>query len=693
MSSLTHRNRLASESSLYLQQHAANPVDWYPWGEEALALARSQDRPILLSVGYSACHWCHVMERECFEDAEIAALMNRHFVCIKVDREERPDLDQLYMKALQGMSGRGGWPMTMFLTPEARPFYGGTYFPPEDRGGMPGFPRVLLGVAQTWANKRDEVLESAGRMVEFLADPGRSRPSVAIDDEALREAASRLVATMDDEYGGFGRAPKFPATMALSLVMEAGCGVGGADALVRLSLDRMAAGGMRDHLAGGFHRYSVDREWLAPHFEKMLYDQALMAILYAEAAKCYAEPRYAAVAAEILDYVVTEMTSPEGAFYSAQDADSEGEEGRFFLWTPEEVSEVLGSPQAQLFSAAYDVTARGNFEGSSILRRVRTSEELAEAFGLSTLQVEESLSQSRRCLLARRRRRVAPATDRKILADWNSLAISAMVLVGRQLGRADFVAAAERAAAFLRREMQLPSGLAHVHSEGRAKVPAFLDDYAFFGRACLDLFAQRPSREHFDTAVLCAERLLRDFADETCGGFHFTAASGESLVARPGDLHDGAVPAGSSVAAELLLRLWSLTGEERYRVAGEGVIARFAGDACEQPYGAAHLLAVAGRHRRGSTSVVISGAPASREDLSATALGVYHPGAMVLVLDTPERDWWPSALKDKTPPPEGARAYVCQGTTCGLPVTGADELRATLSRGRAAAIVERGGAR
>jgi uncharacterized protein YyaL (SSP411 family) len=682
MHSSPPRNRLASESSLYLLQHAGNPVDWYPWGSEALELARRLDRPILLSVGYSACHWCHVMERECFENPDIAALMNREFVCIKVDREERPDIDQLYMKALQGMTGRGGWPMTMFLTPDARPFFGGTYFPPEDRGGMPGFPRVLLGVAKTWSTKRGEVVESAGRMVDFLGDPGRLAPGVVVDEAALAEAAATLVASMDREHGGFGREPKFPGSMALSLLMETGAGIEGADGLVRLSLDGMAAGGMRDHLGGGFHRYSVDRVWLVPHFEKMLYDQALMAVLYAEASKCFSEPAYAEVATHVLDYVVAEMTSSDGGFFSAQDADSEGEEGKYFVWKPEEVADSLGPERSPLFCEAYDVAPGGNFEGASILRRVRSAEELARAHGVSEAVVEARLAEGRQLLLQRRRRRPAPATDRKILTDWNGLMVSAMASVGRQLGREDLVDVAVRALEFLRHEVLLPSGLRHVHASGVAKVPAFLDDYAFFGRASLDVLSVRPRAEYFETARCCADRLLAEFRDEGAGGFHFTAGSSERLVARPSDLHDGAVPAGNSVAAELMLRLWSLTGDDRYRVAGESVIARFGGEALRQPYGASHLLAVAGRHRRGLTTVVVAGEAESRATLSAAAREAYHPGAMVIALGTGHEDWWPSAFRGKPVPAEGARAYVCEGLTCGMPEDEADRLRAALHRGR-----------
>ncbi len=679
----THSNRLASESSAYLLQHAANPVDWYPWGEEALGRARLLDRPILLSIGYSACHWCHVMERESFENPDIAALMNANFVCIKVDREERPDLDHLYMKALQGMTGRGGWPMTVFLTPDARPFYAGTYFPPEDRGGMPGLPRVLLGVAKTYAEKHGDVLQSAERMVEFLA---QDRPSTAVDreltDAALGEARRTLVESMDREHGGFGRAPKFPATMALFLLMEAepGDDDGETRHLVRLSIDRMAAGGIRDHLGGGFHRYSVDREWIVPHFEKMLYDQALLASLYVAASRVFADEEYAGVAGEILDYVLREMTSPEGGFFSAQDADSEGEEGKFFVWNPEQIREVLGARHADSFCEVYGVTDPGNFEGQTILHRAVPTRELLQRAPRDAAALEAELAAARAALLLHRRQRIAPATDRKIVADWNGLMISALATGGQVLGREDLVDAAVRAARFARSSLMDASGLRHVYAAGAARIPGFLDDYAFVGRAGLDLFQARPQAEFLELAKSCAGRLLSEFLDRERGGFYFTGSRGESLVARTSDLHDGAVPAGNSIAAELLLRLWVLTGEEQYRRAGEGVLGRFVGEALRQPYGASHLLAVAERHRKGMRTVVVVGDAAGRERLSRAAREACDLGCMVIAADTPEQDWFPSVLRGKTAPAEGAWAYLCEGATCRLPISDEAELRQSLRR-------------
>jgi uncharacterized protein YyaL (SSP411 family) len=662
-----HRNRLAAESSAYLLQHAGNPVDWYPWGDEALELARRTNRPILLSIGYSACHWCHVMERECFENEAIAALMNEHFVCIKVDREERPDVDHLYMKALQGMTGRGGWPMTMFLTPDARPFYAGTYFPPEDRSGMPGFPRVLEGVARTWAEQPDDAKKAAARVVAFVADRGEGgKAGRALSRDELLEAAGSLTSAMDPVHGGFGRAPKFPGTMALSLLMQAELESpdDSRRTLVRLSLDRMAAGGIRDHLGGGFHRYSVDQVWLVPHFEKMLYDQALLAGLYTEAARFFGAAAYRDVAVEILEYVLREMTSPEGGFYSAQDADSEGEEGKFFVWTRAEMDEVLGARRGRAFAEAYGVTDTGNFEGRTILHLLEDAPR-PDAAELAAMRKE---------LLEHRSRRVAPATDRKIVLDWNGLLITAMARAGVAFARPDFVDAAERAAAFCRSRGSDSGGLTHVHPAGSTRVPAFLDDYAFLGRSCLDLLEARPKAVHFEGAVWCADRLLEGFLDAERGGFYFTEARGETLVARTCDLHDGAVPAGNSIAAELMLRLWALTGEERYRRAGQGVLDRFLGDALRLPYGGAHLLGVADRLRRALRTAVIVGEPAARERLSAMAREVYDPSLTVVSLEKGSESWQPEAFHGKDAPAVGAAAYVCEGSTCSLPISGEENL-------------------
>jgi len=682
----SHRNRLADEPSLYLRQHGSNPVDWYPWGEEALARARDRDQPILLSIGYSACHWCHVMERESFENEQIARQMNELFVCIKVDREERPDLDHLYMKAVQGMTGHGGWPMTVFLTPDGKPFYAGTYFPPEDRGGMPGLPRVLAGVAAAYRERREEVTASADRVAGFLRRELAPAAAAAITAEAIAGAAESLVAVMDADHGGFGQAPKFPGSMALTLLMDADASVSSTRRrdLLRLSLDRMADGGIHDHLGGGFHRYSVDRQWLVPHFEKMLYDQALLARMYADASAFFHDSSYGAVAAGILDYVLREMTSPEGGFYATQDADSEGVEGKFFVWSRDEIVDVVGAEDATLFCRVYGVTERGNFEGENILHRAVTSRQLIQELGPDAAAAEATLTRCRKLLFDRRATRVAPGRDEKIVSDWNGLMISAMAAAGQRLQRPDFVQAALAAIDFVRQHLLDGGRLRHVHAQGQAKVDGFLDDYAFFGRGCLDAFAAAGRPQDLQSAQMCADVLLERFEDPQHGGFYFTAGDGEPLVARTRDLTDGAIPAGNSVAAELLLRLWELTGTEAFRRSGQAVIDAFAADALRNPYGAAHLLCIADRHRQGWISAVVVGDPAGRAPLQRCAVEDYLPALTVICLDDDaDQSELPPALRDKRPISGRPTVYVCRGTSCSPPAHDPVELVALLEQSRA----------
>jgi len=675
----SYRNRLADEASLYLRQHAANPVDWYPWGPEALERARLEDRPILLSVGYSACHWCHVMERESFENTEIAALMNELFVCIKVDREERPDIDQVYMKAVQAMTGRGGWPMTVFLTPQGRPIYAGTYFPPEDRGPIPGLAKVLAGVARAYAERREEVLASAQRVADFLnQENADERSAVPPTEEAVIVAAEGLASVMDSEYGGFGEAPKFPGAACLTLLLDAQRSAPDAERarMIKLSLDRMASGGIYDHIGGGFHRYSVDRRWRVPHFEKMLYDQALLAKLYLDAWCVFREPGYAGVVAGILDYVLREMTDPAGGYYATQDADSDGKEGKFFVWTREEIAEVLGADTAELFCEVYGVTSGGNFEGLSVLCRAISPDELRERLGSGAVAAEEILARSRVRLYERREQRARPGRDEKIVTDWNGLMISAMAIAGRLFARPDYLESAARAADFVRAQLFKGSRARHIFADGSGRVEGFLDDYAFFGRGCLDLFEAGGRREDFETAESCARELLRGFEDKVRGGFFFTSSSGEPLVARTRDLIDGAVPSGNSVAAELLLRTWVLTGKDEYRRAGERVLCTFGGEAVDNPYGGSHLLSVVVRSRRGWATVVIVGDGPRDCAIERAATAAYHPevGVYYVCAQDGSQSWLPSALAGKSSVDGKPTAYLCRGATCGTPILEPSEL-------------------
>jgi hypothetical protein len=546
-------NRLARETSPYLLQHAHNPVDWYPWGEEAFARAKAEDKPILLSVGYSACHWCHVMERESFENADIATLMNRHFVSVKVDREERPDVDHIYMQAVQAMTGQGGWPMTVFLTPDGTPFYGGTYFPPVDRHGLPGFPRLLAALADAWANRRADVLDNGRQLVASLGQESRLRAAgTLLTEEILFSAFQGVSAQFDEEHGGLGGAPKFPQPMIWEFVLRFARRSDNpyARRMVHTTLVKMARGGMYDQLGGGFARYSVDRLWLVPHFEKMLYDNAQLATLYLHAWQAFGDPECRRVCEETLDYVLREMTAPEGGFYSAQDADSEGHEGKFFVWAPDEIRAVLGA-DADAAMAYWGVDRGPNFEGTSIL-------------WLPDQPDPERSASWRRRLFEAREGRVKPGRDDKVLAAWNGLMARAFAEAGRALGRADYVTAARRNAEFVLGSMHAGGRLLRTWKAGEARLKGYLEDHAMVAAALLELYASSFDRLWLDEARGIVDAMLRLFWDDGLGGFFDTGADHEHLIVRPRNLYDNAVPCGSSVAIEVLLRLAALTGEERY---------------------------------------------------------------------------------------------------------------------------------
>ncbi len=546
-------NRLAGETSPYLLQHAHNPVDWYPWGEEAFARAHAEDRPVLLSVGYSACHWCHVMERESFENPATAALMNRHFVNVKVDREERPDVDHIYMQAVQSLTGRGGWPMTMFLAPDGRPFYGGTYFPPEDRHGLPGFPRLLAAIAEAWQSRRGEVEEAGRQISTHLGQAERLRGSVQLlTDDVLFAAFQSLSGQFDDAEGGTQGAPKFPQPMIwdFALRMWKRTGNPRARQMVATTLTRMARGGMYDQLGGGFARYSVDDHWLVPHFEKMLYDNAQLASLYLDGWLAFGDPEYRRIAEETLDYVRREMTDPAGGFYSAQDADSEGHEGKFFVWTADEIRALLPPAEAQDALRYWGVDRGPNFEGANILY---VAEEPAP----------ERMATARQRLFEARDRRVHPGVDDKVLAAWNGLVCRAFAEAGRALGRADYVATAVCNAEFVLGAMRRDGRLARTW-KGEAKLKAYLEDHAMVAMALLAVYEATFDRRWLDEAHGLADAMLALFWDEALEGFYDTGVDHEALIVRPRNLYDNAVPSGSSVAIEVLLRLSVLLGEPRY---------------------------------------------------------------------------------------------------------------------------------
>ncbi len=557
-------NRLAQETSPYLLQHKNNPVDWYPWAAEAIERARVEDKPIFLSIGYSACHWCHVMERESFENEHIAALLNRHFVCIKVDREERPDLDHIYMQAIQLIAGRGGWPLSAFLTPELQPFYGGTYWPPSSRMGMPGFDEVLLAVTDAWTNRRQMAVQQAAQLTAAVHNAGpQTEEGGSISPQSLQIAKQRLAESFDPVHGGFGQAPKFPRPVELQLLLRTWHRDRDQRTLdmVCLTLDKMAAGGMFDQLAGGFARYSVDDTWLVPHFEKMLYDNALLADAYLDGLLVTNDPRYARIVEETLDYVLRDMTDEQGGFHSTEDADSEGEEGKFYVWTVQEIQGVLGDETGNRFCSMYGVTERGNFEGKNILNLTQSLEQAAVTWELDPAQLEQELRDSRRRLLEARLKRVRPNKDDKVLVSWNALIIHTLSRAAGVLGRTDFLTAAQRGAHFLLTELRRGDRrLLHCWRRGEAKLDAYLDDYACLAQALVTLYETDFDERWIDEAAELCDIMLAHFRDPEEGGFHFTADDHEALVARTKEWFDASVPSSNAMAATALARLGKLTG-------------------------------------------------------------------------------------------------------------------------------------
>ena len=685
MSEHKHTNRLNHETSPYLRQHAHNPVDWYPWGEEALAKARSEDKPIFLSIGYSACHWCHVMERESFENEPTAALMNELFVNIKVDREERPDLDSIYMEAVQAMTGQGGWPMSMFLTPDGKPFYGGTYYPPEPRYGMPSFIQVLHSVANAYQSKRDQINDQAQRLTELLQQTATltaqdSDLSTAILDEAIQQ----LLQYFDSEEGGFGSQPKFPQPMTLDFAMTQQARKGDLDALymAELTLEKMAHGGIYDQLGGGFHRYSVDAIWLTPHFEKMLYDNAQLLRSYLHAWLITGLPLYRRIIDETIDYVLREMTSPEGGFYSTQDADSEGEEGKFFVWTPTEIEAILGKEAATVFNAYYGVSARGNFEGKNILHVVTPVENVAQRFQMPVEAVERSLAASRRKLFDAREQRIKPGRDEKVLTEWNGLMIHALAECGAALGRDDALHAAQNAANFILQQMSQPDGkLYRSYKDGQARLNAYLEDYAAFGIALVALYEATFDLRWLGEASRLTRLLIAQFGDDQNSGFYQTGLDHEQLVVRRKDFIDNAIPSGNSLTAELLLKLAVLTGNEDYRRQARLICLVMKESMARQPTGFGRLLCALNHLLVPSQEIAIVGDPegADTAALLQVVRSRYLPTS-VLALKRPGEESMLPLLEGRDLVNGQAAAYVCENYACKLPVTDVQALAGLLDR-------------
>jgi hypothetical protein len=653
-------NRLARETSPYLLQHAHNPVDWYPWGEEAFARARAEDKPVLLSVGYSACHWCHVMERESFENPAIASLMNESFVSVKVDREERPDVDHIYMQAVQSMTGHGGWPMTVFLAPDGTPFYGGTYFPPEDRHGMPGFPKLLHAIADAWRSRRADVLKSGQELADSLGQAERLRASASpLTEEILFSAFQGISAQFDEEWGGLGGAPKFPQPMIWEFVLRFFKRSSNpyAQRMVHTTLIRMARGGMYDQLGGGFARYSVDAHWMIPHFEKMLYDNAQLASLYLHAWLALGDPECRRVCEETLDYVLRDMTDPAGGFYSAEDADSEGHEGKFYVWTADEIRAVLGT-DAERALAYWGVDRGPNFEGKNNLF-------------LAGEPKPGSIAPLRRRLLEVRSRRVRPGRDDKVLAAWNGLMCRALAEAGRALGRTDYVAAAVRNAEFLLGAMRADGRLLRTWKDGRAHLKAYLEDYAMVAAALIEVYEATFERSWLDAGRGLADDMLRLFWDDKLNGFYDTGHDHERLIVRPRNLYDNAVPCGTSVAIETLLRLAVLTGESSYEARALTALRPLADLLGRHPGAFGRFLCALDFHLGPKVEVAIVAPSGQGEPLVAEVFGRFLPNRVVAgVVGGDGRAAAGLPLLEGRDAIDGkTTAYVCRNYACELPVT------------------------
>jgi uncharacterized protein YyaL (SSP411 family) len=693
-------NRLADEQSPYLLQHAENPVDWYPWGEEAFSAARQLDRPIFLSIGYATCHWCHVMEHESFEDEDVARLMNEAFINVKVDREERPDIDGIYMTVAQMATGQGGWPLTIVMTPDRLPFFSGTYFPRESRFGRPGMLDLVPRIRELWQTRRDDLLSAADETLERLQSLARSdRSGPALDAATLSRGFQELELEYDRQHGGFGRAPKFPTPHRLLFLLRfwRRTGVDGALGMVVETLDSMRAGGIFDQVGYGFHRYSTDDRWFLPHFEKMLYDQALLVMAYVEAFQATRDERHARVARQLLEYVLRDLTTPGGGFYSAEDADSEGEEGKFYLWSDDELRQVLGESDARLASAVWGIRPGGNFTdeatgerpGTSIPHLATPLETVAKELGIEPAQLERRLESIRERLLEHRSGRIRPLLDDKILTDWNGLMVAALAKAGRALEAPEYVEAASRAAEFLWATMQADGRLLHRYRNGDADIEANLDDYAFLAWAQIELHQATQDPEHLRRAVVLTESMLERFRDDESGGLFFSPPGRQDLIVRQREVYDGAVPSGNSVALSNLLRLARLTAEPDYeRSAGE-ISRAFSRTVGGHPSAFSMFLCGLEIVTDGGQELVIAGAPDSiavAEMLELAGQG-YQPN-LVTILRPAGDDAGdvagvaPFLVEFRGEPGSEATAYLCRGLMCERPVTSADELRSLLERSR-----------
>jgi uncharacterized protein YyaL (SSP411 family) len=679
-----YTNRLIHETSPYLLQHAHNPVDWHPWGEEALSHAKKEGKPILLSIGYSSCHWCHVMEKESFENEAIARVMNERFVNIKVDREERPDLDELYMNAVQVMTGSGGWPMTVFLTPDLVPFHAGTYFPPEDRSGMPGFPKVLITVSDYYGTHQEEIKKMERQMKDTLRQIVEIIPSQeTLSDKVLSKAFDVLESQFDPIYGGFGKAPKFPNSMALTLLLRHWKSTGLKKALdmVEKTLEKMADGGIYDQLGGGFHRYSVDGRWLIPHFEKMLYDNALLSKTYFEAYRATKRERYRRVGEEILDYVLREMKSPGGGFYSTQDADSEGVEGKFYVWMRDEIKNALGKEMGTPFCAYYGVTQQGNFEEeASVLSIASTLEKVSQLYRISVPDLEKVLEEGRKKLFAEREKRTRPGRDEKIVTSWNGLMISGFVDGFKVTGDERYLSGAKEAARFILQDMREDGNLMRVFHKGKYRIRGYSEDYAFLTQALIDLYEATFETEWLKEAEDLNRRMIHQFWDEGNGGFFFTGRENESLIARSKNPYDNVIPSANSIAVFNLIRLGYLTGEESLKQKAEQTLHLFYHFFDQSPSGFTEMLSGLSFFMNPQEIGIIG----SKNDRKTKSMVKeiylsYLPNKILSLRDPGERiegNWFPFLTEKGIP--EVPTAFVCKGFTCLPPVKDRKELKKIL---------------
>jgi hypothetical protein len=691
-------NRLINESSPYLLQHATNPIDWFPWGTEAFDKARREDKPVFLSIGYSTCHWCHVMEHESFSDPEVAELLNRSFISIKVDREERPDIDQVYMTVVQAMTGSGGWPMTILMTPDKEPFYAGTYFPKDARWGRPGLMQLLPQIADVWQNDRRKVLTSAGEIVQHVQRLNKSQPGTEFDRRILDQAYQALAERYDPAYGGFGKSPKFPSPHQLNFLLRRYHHTQNKQALamVEKTLIQMRLGGIYDQVGFGFHRYSTDAQWLVPHFEKMLYDQAMLIMAYTEAYQVTGKTFYARVVEEIITYVLRDMTDAKGGFLSAEDADSEGVEGKFYLWTVHEIKEILGQKDAELFITAFNVKDGGNFQETgpgtnideNILHLKKPLPELAKELGIDENRLRKSLEDSRQKLYHEREKRIHPFKDDKILTDWNGLMIAALAQAGNALDKTKYTMAARKAADFIMQNLTADNGrLLKRYRKGKAGLSAHLNDYAFMVWGLIELYQSTYELKYLKDAIALNDRMLAHFWDKQNGGLYLTADDSEKLLIRSKAIYDGAIPSGNSVATMNLLRLAGMTANKDYASRAESILTAHSTQVKQYPAGHTQLMSALEFALNPSYEVVIVG-NRQKQDTRAMLAALREPFIpQKVVLFRTEEPNAAADIADIAPFTRSmvtrdglATAYVCQNFACRLPTTSVEQMLKSLQQ-------------